>query len=949
MTKRRIVRSASTHWAAAVRAAMVLAAASLAAACADAERSSSLGPIEELPVGQTIALPGLPAAADVVVDDHGVAHIYGPNAETVIFAQGYVVASQRFFMMDALRRFSTGRLSELFGTLTLSTDVEMRTVFTTRDGRRIEDALLERLRRDAPDLLVLLEAYTQGINAWLADLRAGRNGATLPPEYAFALLGVGADDLDDWRPEDSLALGRLQAFNLSASLDEEIGRANVFARLPEALRRDVFRFAPATDATVLPVERVAAASGAATAVASAASVSPDVLAAIVRSRALTASQNPIGSKATGVGSNNWIVAPELSESGHAMLANDPHLQLFNPPIWHMVQLVAAGDGPGSPDYLNVNGVIFPGLPGVILGHNEFGAWGGTVSGWDVTDVYVEQVTTPPDYPASPRTVLFRGQQVPVLRIEEEFRIARGAPVRHVIEVVPHHGPMVPDPDLADEVDGIAATGMSFRWTGHEISLDSRFLTDIQRARNVAEFRQALSFFAAGGQNWVWADVSGDIAYFPYVFVPQRPAGTVPYLPMPGTGEAEWLADASGAPIWLPADRIPQATNPSRGYLASSNNDQNGNTLDNDPLNDQLYLGSSYDLGFRQQRIHELLDNTAGLRPAGARMSAADLSRYQYDMQSKEAERLLPFLFAAAEARPDLVTPAMAGALARLREWGRAKPGTAPGDVAWELVSGVDLADERSDATRRETPVTDEERSDAVASSIFVGFATRLARLTFQDDFEGTGIGSPGGADATKALLHILEDVERTDEGRRVLTLGADGQSTLWDDRRTAEVETRDQILLRALGDGLGFLAGKFESEEPSDWLWGKIHAARFQHFFGQGGLPTFDLFPFPAPGGRFTVNPANFSLNSDTFSFASGPSMRHVVVLDPAGIRAVNALPGGNNGNPGGQDNENYNRIAPEIDYGTHIPGWINGATFDLRVTAEDVAKNARTRVRLTP
>src|SRR5262249_59928748 len=128
------------------------------------------------------------------------------------------------------------------------------------------------------------------------------------------------------------------------------------------------------------------------------------------------------SRSTGIGSNNWIVSKDLSESGHAMLANDPHLQLFNPPIWHMVQLEAEGDGPGSPNHTSVNGVIFPGLPGVILGHNEFGAWGATVSNWDVTDVYVEQVTTPADYPASPRTVLFRGEQVPVLRLQEQFPV-----------------------------------------------------------------------------------------------------------------------------------------------------------------------------------------------------------------------------------------------------------------------------------------------------------------------------------------------------------------------------------------------------------------------------------------------------------------------------------------------------------------------------------------------
>jgi len=567
----------------------------------------------------------------------------------------------------------------------------------------------------------------------------------------------------------------------------------------------------------------------------------------------------------------------------------------------------------------------------------------------VGDVYVEEVTTPPDYPASPRTVLFNGQQVPVIRVEERFKVNREADRTFVIEVVPHHGPMVPDPDLDDDVVGLAATGMTYRWTGHEVSLDSRFLTGITRARNVAEFRESLLSFATGGQNWVWADVSGDISYFPHVLVPRRPAGVIPYLPVSGTGDAEWLTDAAGNTLWLEPDVIPQATNPPEGFVTSSNNDTNGATLDNDPLNDPLYLGGDFDLGFRAQRIRELIDNRAGLRAEGAKIAMSDVAREQYDHQSKEAARLLPFLFAAAEARADLVTAEMSEALDRLREWGVSKPGIEPGAVAWDMVSGVDLADVREDVAPRRDAVSDEERADAAATSIFAGFTTRLPRLVLADDFEGTGIGAPGGQDATKALLHLLEDVDRTDPAFAVHTLGANGESTLWDDRSTPAVETRDEMLLRALADGIEFLAEKFGTRDQSAWLWGQIHQARFQHFFGQGGLPIYDLYPFPGAGGRFTVDPAEFGLNSDDFDYAGGPSMRHVVELDPAGVRSINIIPGGNNGNPGGTGNERFNTIDPANDYGTHIPGWINGEVLEMHFTPGDVAANARSKVRYTP
>lgn len=887
----------------------------------------------------------------VAFDSLGMPHIYGPDQDSVLYVQGYETAKARFWQMDAFRRAAEGRLSELFGSFTLGADLQMRTVFTTRDGKRLEEALWQRLQAEEPGLAASTQAYADGVNAWLADLRAARNGATLPPEYG--LVGVAAGGLAPWRPQDTLAIGRLQAWQLSETLDQELFLAELQAALPDALRRDVFRSAPATAATVLPLAGgLAAASAAASAVAPAAPPPPPVsldLLHSVRTMLQERSRlNPLGAADADRGSNNWIVAPALSANGSAMLANDPHLQLFNPAIWHMVQLDVAGQ--------RTTGVNFPGLPGVILGHNDFGAWGGTVAVFDVTDIYVEQVTTPPDYPRSPRTVLFNGKQVEVLRVVEDFALPSGT-VSAVIEVVPHHGPMVPDPLPNDGIDGLAATNMSFRWTGHEISLDARFITQLNQARNVDEFKAAVRNFAVGAQNWVWADIHGDIAYFPYALVPQRPAGTVPYLPLDGTGGAEWLSDDGGATRWLPEEQFPQAVNPPRGYLATSNNDQIGNTLDNDPLNDDLYLTFSADLGFRQQRILDLLSNDAGMRAPGAKITLADMSAYQYDTVSLEAARLLPFLFAAAEAHPDGLSPEMEDALARLRAWGTSREGS----PAWTTPSGVDPGDEREDFPVRAVPVSQEERDDAVATSIFAGWATRLSRAVFADDFAGTGIGAPGGADATKALLHILEDIDRQESGFVVHTKGPNGESTLWDDKTTAAMETRDEILLGALRDGLLFLTEVFDSDRPSDWLWGGIHRAAFQHFFGTAGIMDFNIGNIPAPGSRFTVNPAAYSLNANSaagFVFAGGPSERFVAILDPAGVRAVNSLPGGNNGNPCAGpgapanctlDASSYNRINPSNHYGDHIPGWINGATFEYRVSREAVAADTQTLIEYSP
>lgn len=904
------------------------------------------------PITQNLAIEGLPDDVEVLFDDLGFPHVYAPNIQAAIFTQGYLTASTRFWEMDAFRRVAGGRLSEILGRLTLETDVSMRTMFTTRDGRRIQDALWEHINAVDPEVAGVLQAYSDGVNAWLADLRAGRNDAEMPPEYTDGIiLNETPMSLADWRPQDSLAIARLQAQQLSDSMGDEISFARILASLPEAIVRDVYRSAPASPATVLPP-----AGGGAGAAASngpplpAASTMPDpqLLAQVETLLRTTAAARPMGNNTQGVGSNNWIVAPALSQSGFAMLANDPHLALYNPPVWHVIQLDGGVDDEGR--RYNVNGVIFPGLPGVILGHNDVAAWGATTAGFDVTDVYMEEITTPPDYPASPRTVTFKGEQVPVLRVEEPFYVkGRSTPVMQIIEVVPHHGPMVPDPVINDANVGLTATGMSFRWTGHEVTNDARFLYDLTLVRSVAEFEDALRNFAVGAQNWIYADIEGNIAFSARVLMPERPAGVIPYLPVSGLGDAEWLTDETGAVAWLPKEKLPRAVNPTEGYLASANNDQVGNTLDNDPLNDDVYLAYSAAMGFRQERILDLLSNRAELRGNGELMDQADMARYQYDHQSLEASRLLPFLVEAVANRADLVDAQMTVALDRLREWGEEKPGS----VAFDMASGVDAHDLREDIAPRAAAVSDEEKTDAVAASIYAAWSSRLPRLVYTDEFAGSGIGVPGGEDATKSLLHLLEDVERQDGAFAVHTLGEDGQSRLWDDSRTPAVETRDEILLTALRNALTLLEERFATADMSQWQWGLLHQVTFQHFIGQAGIAAFDLGPFAAPGGRETVNPGSYSLNANTFGFTGGPSKRFVAVLDPAGIRAINVLPGGINGNPGrpttGPASSFYDLINPDRHYGDHIAAWVNGETFEYRIKRADVEANLERTWNLTP
>jgi penicillin amidase len=888
---------------------------------------------------ETVALPNLPAGVEVVYDSIGIPHIYGSDLNSVLYVQGYVQAAHRFWQMDMARRSAEGRLSELFGAVTLKQDVTMRTIFTSRDGRRLEEVGWESLQATDPEIAGFGSAYADGVNAWLGDLRAGRNGATLPPEYTFIVINQGPEDLAPWRPQDTAAIGIGGAWGSdSGALADTMLDQQGWETLEENVRKDVLRTTPLSPVPVLPgaAAMTVAGDGAITPVPPA-QPAPGVARAVGDLLAEIEGTAPVGGRGADRGSNNWVVGPGLSETGVAMLAADPHLSLSNPSAWFLLQIDVTGDATHGISR-QISGVAPPGAPGIQKGFNDSGAWGGTNSYFDAVDVYVETLTTPPDYPASPRTVLFNGEQVPVLRIEEPFLLKGGDVVTYPIEVVPHHGPMVPDPDPDSGEEGLAATGMTLRWTGYEPNSESRSHFDVIFAENAGDFLAAMHDRQQGG-NTCWADVHGDIAYSAYTHLPQRPPGTVPSLPMPGTGEAEWLTDGQGNVVWLPEEEFPQALNPPQGFIATANSDPLGHTFDNDPFNDGAYFAYWYAYGLREQRIQDLLSNRANVRPPGAKISMADMSAYQYDNASLLACRMLPFLFQAAEARPDLVSAAMAEAIARLRAWTEEKPGS----PACDTVTGIDAHDLRADVPPRAQPVSDEEKADAAASSLFHAWGKRLF-LGLPSETAVAGLGV-----FPRLVLHLLEDIDATDPAFRVYTKGPNGDSILWDDPATPEIETRTEAQLTALSAALELLEQEFGSADMSTWLWGKLHQVRFKHAMSAGGISGYNLGPFPASGSWDTVNSAGLwnIFAPDNFTFSAGPSKRLVVLLDPAGIRAVNVLAGGENGNPGALST--YNRINPATHYGDLIPKWINGQTVEMRITRQSVAADNRRHIKYVP
>ncbi|HYN48977.1 MAG TPA: penicillin acylase family protein [Candidatus Nanopelagicales bacterium] len=585
----------------------------------------------------TLRAPGLAAAVEVIRDETGIAHIYAETPDDLFFAQGFVHASERMWQMEVFRHIGAGRVSELFGESQLDTDRFIRTLGWRQAAEHDLAAL------DATTVRAL-ERYAAGVNAWLEQSRGQRG-------LAFVVAGLqsgkgggpGGYDPETWTPLDTVTFGKLQAWSLGGNYDAELFRLLADARMGDPALTDLLvpaypAGAPTITTTKDLVSVAATATGArtgaaATPAAGGAAADDRLLAGFTR---LAAIGDGIGALAgfdtgasalghPGVGSNNWVVGPTKSATGTALLANDPHLGVQMPSIWYMNALHCRVVSNACP--YDVAGVSFPSAPGVILGHNARIAWGATNTGPDVQDLFVET----PD-PANPANYLYKGASVPFTTRQETIAVAGGDPVTITVrETV--HGPILNDVvgDLAD-----AQALYSFRWTAL-VEADGQIgaLLKVNVATSFAEFRDAFRDYVAPAQNFVYADIDGNIGLQIPGRIPVRPAGDDGRRPVDGSsGDHDWTG-------YVPYVELPALYNPPDGLIVTANN----KPVDADYA---YHLGDEWDSGWRATRIRQLLDAAA----ADGGVTQDDLSAIQNDARLLRADDLVPALLAAEPTTAD---------------------------------------------------------------------------------------------------------------------------------------------------------------------------------------------------------------------------------------------------------------------------------------------------------
>jgi penicillin amidase len=529
---------------------------------------------------------GLLSPVEVVRDKMGVPHIYADNSHDLFFAQGYVHAQDRFWQMEFWRRIGYGRLSEILGESALEDDRFIRTLGWRRVAEA-EVALLDGSSRAG------LEAYAQGVNAYLAE-RKRRLGL----EFTVLRLNGVSYNPEPWTPVDTLTWGKVMAWDLGGNMDSELDRLKLQALVGDEMLADYWPEYPEDRPLIVP----SAAGLDTTGVEWLAQLQEKV------TRGLALGSGP------DLGSNNWVVSGERTVTGMPILANDPHLGIQMPSIWYEVGLHCER----CP--YEVVGFSFAGMPGVIIGHNARIAWGVTNVGPDVQDLYIEKVD-----PDDPDRYQYKGQWLDMEVRYETIRVAgRDEPV--VIKVrSTRHGPII-----NDIVGGPGRSWsygwqpLALRWTALEPGTLARSVFGIHQARNWQEFRIALESWSVPSQNFVYADVDGNIGYQCPGQIPIRAKGDG-NLPVPGwTGEYEWIGT-------IPFEELPTQFNPAEGYIVTANNAVVGPEY-------PYHISSDWDPGYRAQRITDML-GSAGL------LSVEEMGRIQMDGVSGSAVEVLPYLLA----------------------------------------------------------------------------------------------------------------------------------------------------------------------------------------------------------------------------------------------------------------------------------------------------------------
>jgi penicillin amidase len=518
-------------------------------------------------------------------DAFAVPHVYAKNEADLYRAVGYVMAQDRLWQMDLMRRVTTGRLSEIFGADLADTDLLMRALRITDKSKTI-------LSKTDAKILILLEAFSDGVNQYIEQ-----NKSTLPPE--FSILGYAPEK---WEVIHSVNLVGYMAWDLTTPWASEILLYELAQHVEPAKFKEMIPNISMHETLVAPDFSLPSPK----------TPEPGLQAGLLEAAQKLADLGLV----VFDGSNNWAAAGQKSATGKPILANDMHLGLFAPGIWYQMHQVVETEGE---EKLNVTGVVLPGQPFIIAGHNHDIAWGMTNVMLDDMDFYREKIN-----PENPDQYRFNDQWKDMEVRKEVFKIKGGQTIEKELKFT-HRGPII------SSFKGIKNQDISMRWTGNEYSNEMRSVYLLNRAKNWQDFREAVKTFIAISQNIVYADVEGNIAMQICAGIPIRKGNGISIAPGE-TDEYDWKGR-------VPFEELPYSFNPANGQVSSANNKSVGDDY-------PYYISHWFYVPDRIDRIREMLSQKE-------KLSVDDFKRMQGDFKSKHVERFLGDIITILKESGDL--------------------------------------------------------------------------------------------------------------------------------------------------------------------------------------------------------------------------------------------------------------------------------------------------------
>jgi len=536
-----------------------------------------------------IELYGLIDKVEVIRDDNAVPHIYAKNESDLYKVTGYVLAQDRLWQMDLLRRVTQGRLSEIFGEDMIDSDILLRSLRMTEKSEYV-------METSPKEVISALESFVDGINQYIDQ------NNQLP--FEFRVLGYKPEK---WKKEDITGLIGYMSWDLKTAWDTEILLYKIKSKLGDkafnellpnlnmqqtAIFENAQLLDTTSDNTFLSANKQLS------------EIAPEVFSA----------------------SNNWAISPEKSSTNKAILCNDMHLGLNIPGVWYQIHQTVEGK-------FSVSGVLLPGQPFVVAGHNENIAWGLTNVMLDGTDFYIESIN-----PENPNQYLLDGKYRD-LNVKTELIKVKGQDqtVEKTLKFT-HRGPII------SEFKKISEHQISMRWVGNENSNEVIALYKLNRARNNSEFLDAVKDFKAIAQNFAYADIEGNIGIYMCGGIPIRAADG--YNIFPGdTSKYDWKG-------LLPFDSLPKTYNPENGYIYSANNKSVDSSFNH-------YISQWFAMPHRANRIIQLLE-------VKDKLSVEDMQRIQTDITSYLAMKMTPEIISNIEE--DKLNENAKTAFNILKEW-----------------------------------------------------------------------------------------------------------------------------------------------------------------------------------------------------------------------------------------------------------------------------------------